>query len=88
MTLLYADPIFQEHQTGNHPESAQRLAWVVRHLQWTGLDACCKRPSWEPISPERLARIHSLEYATHVELLAAKQSRRAAGAIGNVFTVP
>jgi acetoin utilization deacetylase AcuC-like enzyme len=72
MTLLYYDPIFQEHQTGNHPEHPERLAWVVRHLQWVGLDACCRRPHWEPISDERLARVHSLAYAEAVKNLAAQ----------------
>ena len=67
MTLFYYDPIFQEHWTGNHPGHPQRLQEVVRHLQWTGLDAFCRRPEWKALSTERLARVHSLEYAQYVQ---------------------
>ncbi len=67
MTLFYYDPIFQEHWTGNHPEHPERLLRVIRHLKWTGLDACCRRPDWMPVSAERLARVHKAEYAERVE---------------------
>ena len=66
MTLFYYDPIFQEHWTGNHPEQPQRLLQVVRHLQWTGLDTCCRRPAWKAVSAERLGLVHSLEYVQRV----------------------
>jgi acetoin utilization deacetylase AcuC-like enzyme len=67
MTLFYYDPIFQEHWTGNHPEHPERLLRVVRHLQWTGMDACCRRPDWKPVSDRRLGRLHSPEYAQRIE---------------------
>ena len=67
MTLFYYDPIFQEHWTGNHPENPERLLRVVRHLQWTGVDACCRRPDWKPVSAQRLGRLHSPEYAGRVK---------------------
>ncbi len=66
MTLLYYDPLFQEHWTGNHPESPLRLASVVRHLQWTGMDACCRRPTWEAVSASRLDRVHRPRYSRGV----------------------
>jgi acetoin utilization deacetylase AcuC-like enzyme len=72
MTLLYYDPVLQEHQTANHPERPERLAQVVRHLQWTGLDSCCRRPAWKPISTERLARVHSLKYAETLKTFAER----------------
>ncbi len=62
MTLFYYDHLFQEHQTGNHPESPARLEAVTKHLQWVGLDAMCRRPTWEPISAERLALVHDADY--------------------------
>lgn len=71
MTLFYYDPVFQEHQTGNHPERPERLAQVVRHLQWTGLDVACQRPTWQPISQKRLGRIHPPEYVQQLKTLAA-----------------
>ena len=70
MTLLYYDPVFQEHQTGNHPERPERLARVMRHLQWAGLDACCQRPAWKPLASKQLARVHSLDYAERVKTFA------------------
>jgi acetoin utilization deacetylase AcuC-like enzyme len=71
MTLFYYDPVFQEHWTGNHPEHPERLLRVVRHLQWTGIDACCRRPNWEPVTAQRLARLHSPEYSHGVERFCA-----------------
>lgn len=68
MTLLYTDPIFLKHITGKHPERPERLVQVVRQLERTGLDKQCERPEWEPVSPERLARVHSPDYATSVEV--------------------
>ena len=67
MTLFYYDPIFQEHWTGNHPEHPERLLRVIRHLQWTGMDSCCQRPAWGPVTAERLGRVHRPEYARSVE---------------------
>lgn len=67
MTLLYYDPVFQEHKTGNHPEHPKRLELVTRHLQWVGLDALCRRPTWKPISSKRIALVHSLGYAERVK---------------------
>jgi acetoin utilization deacetylase AcuC-like enzyme len=72
MTLLYYDPRFLDHRTGNHPERPQRLIQVARHLERTGLDRRCGRPTWDPVSDERLARAHSAEYAA--QLLAFEQS--------------
>ncbi len=72
MTLLYCDPLFQAHDTGGHPESPQRLSRVASHLQSTGLDARCTRPLWQPLSSERLARVHSLPYTEELKAFAAK----------------
>ncbi len=72
MTLLYHDPRFLDHQTGDHPERPQRLIAVARHLERTGLSERCQRPTWEPVSDERLARSHAPEYAA--ELIAFERS--------------
>jgi len=66
MTLLYSDPRFLDHETGAHPERPQRLVQIVRHLERTGLDRRCARPTWEAVSDERLARVHDLSYAETV----------------------
>ena len=69
--LLYYDPIFLEHDTGQHPESAERILPAFRQLQSIGRTFQCGWPSWTPISLDRLARVHSLEYVQQVEAFAA-----------------
>ncbi len=66
MTLLYSSPRFLDHDTGRHPERAARLQHVTARLDASGLGRECGLPQWQPVSPERLARIHSLSYAEQV----------------------
>lgn len=68
MTLLYYNPIFLEHDTGGHPECAERLQQVVRHLKSVGLDRRCIRPSWKPVSAKRLAEVHASDYTSRVKI--------------------
>lgn len=70
MTLLYYDPIYLEHNTGSHPEKAERLSAIMRHLSANGLDARCQRPAFAPVSAERLERVHDPEYAAQVRRFA------------------
>ncbi len=66
MTLLYASPCFLEHDTGSHPERADRLRHVMRRLDQFGAADACRRIDWEAVSPQRLARVHSPKYANQV----------------------
>jgi acetoin utilization deacetylase AcuC-like enzyme len=66
MTLLYSDPVFLKHDTGKHPERAERLLQVTAHLKRVGLDVRCGQPPWEAISRDRLARVHGLDYVDEV----------------------
>ncbi len=70
MTLLYSDPLFLEHDTGRHPERADRLRAVTRQLERTGLDKRCQRPAWEAASPTTLAMVHDPAYIDRVRALA------------------
>ena len=70
MTLLYTDPRFLEHRTGNHPERPERLRQITRRLLETGLPARCREISCAPISPERLARVHAPDYVEEVRAFA------------------
>jgi acetoin utilization deacetylase AcuC-like enzyme len=70
MTLLYTDPIFLEHETGRHPERAERLRQVTRHLERVGLDRECDCRKAEPIGPEPLGWIHTPEYAARLKAFA------------------
>jgi acetoin utilization deacetylase AcuC-like enzyme len=58
MTLLYASPLFLEHDTGAHPERALRLAAISRHLEAEGLASKCRQPEWNPASREQIGRLH------------------------------
>jgi len=62
MTLFYYDPVFTEHQTGDHPERPGRVQTVVRHLRDTAIDSRCKQPSWESASLQRLCYVHTTNY--------------------------
>ena len=72
MTLLYYDPRFLDHDTGNHPERPSRLRQIAARLESTGLMAQCTRPNWEPASRARLERIHEPGHIENVEAMAAR----------------
>ncbi|TWU35857.1 Histone deacetylase-like amidohydrolase [Novipirellula artificiosorum] len=71
MTLFYSDPIFQEHETGDHPENAGRIMPVLRYMHFVSLDALCKRPAWDGATPEQLQLVHTPEHIAGVEQMAA-----------------
>lgn len=77
MTLLYTDPLFLDHDTGQHPERAERLRAVVAQLQRSGLDARCRRPAWSAAGDEALGRVHDAAYIAQV----AEFARRGGGRI-------
>lgn len=64
MALLYTDPIFLQHETGRHPESAERLRSVTAHLDAVKLPARFEAGKIVPATIEQLARVHS---AGHIE---------------------
>ena len=76
MTLLYYDPIFQEHETGNHPENGGRTRAAIQRLQQVGLDKQCIRPSWTPASTSRLGYVHACEYLEQIEQYAKQGGGR------------
>jgi acetoin utilization deacetylase AcuC-like enzyme len=59
MTLLYADLIFLEHDTGAHPENANRLRAIVDRLEKAGLLQACPRGGFEPLSEDAVAQLHA-----------------------------
>jgi len=72
MTLLYYDPRFLDHDTGNHPERPSRVRQIVARLESTGLMTQCTRPSWEPASRERLEWVHEPGHIDNVEAMAVE----------------
>jgi acetoin utilization deacetylase AcuC-like enzyme len=63
---LYTDPCFLDHETGAHPECAERLRRVNAHLREIGLATRCELRNVVPIAPEHLERVHEPEYAAQV----------------------
>lgn len=72
MTLLYSSPVFLDHETGQHPETPNRLRRITRYLSEQKLDEKCRRPEISAVSMERLARVHSLPYVAEIEEFAKK----------------
>src|SRR5438874_8207017 len=72
MTLLYSDPIFLQHDTGSHPETAERLRAIERRLTADGLLARVERGTFEPLTPEDLAAVHSPDVVDRAKHLAER----------------
>ena len=67
MALLYTDPIFLQHETGTHPESADRLRTVTAHLEAAKLPARFESGRIVPASIDQLARVHSPGHVERVQ---------------------
>src|SRR4051794_29679542 len=59
MTLLYSDPRLLKHETGCHPETADRLRSIRARLEKTGLDKKCTAGTYEPLTEEAVAKVHA-----------------------------
>jgi acetoin utilization deacetylase AcuC-like enzyme len=58
MTLLFRDPLFLQHDTGRHPENANRLRAILARLERAALLNRCAPGAYEPLSEEAVARVH------------------------------
>lgn len=75
MTLLYADPLFLKHDTGRHPERAERLRAVTSRLEATGLATRCTAGSYRPLSEEAVAQVHAPQLVQQVKQAALHGGR-------------
>jgi acetoin utilization deacetylase AcuC-like enzyme len=66
MTLLYTDPLFLEHDTGPHPETADRLRAITARLQKVHLIEQCQAGTYEPLAPEVVSRLHAPDQVERV----------------------
>lgn len=66
MTLLYTDESFLHHETGNHPENAERIRQLPQYLAEVGLLDRCRIPSWQPVSRAVLSRVHFPRYIDEI----------------------
>lgn len=64
--LLYCHPCFLNHETGNHPERADRIRAIPDRLASAGLAARCRQPEFKPVSRRRLAAVHSAAYIDEI----------------------
>jgi len=70
MTLLYSESCFLQHETGFHPERADRIRQIPARLAQAGLDVQCRRPTWERVTRHRLTAVHAPTYVDEVWSLA------------------
>ena len=59
MTVLYTDPLFLQHDTGRHPETANRLRAVSARLEKSDLPSRCRLGAYQPLTVKSVEAIHS-----------------------------
>ena len=64
--LVY-DPIYLEHDTGNHVENSQRLVAIMSHLEETGAKDKLTLLSPRPATVEELEAVHAPEYILQIK---------------------
>jgi acetoin utilization deacetylase AcuC-like enzyme len=69
--LVY-DPIYLEHDTGDHVENSQRLVAAMSYLKETGIKEKLTCLSPRPASLKELEMIHTTEYISYVKSKAEK----------------
>jgi len=63
---LYCPPCFLNHETGAHPERAERIRLIPDRLEKAGLMGRCRQVDFQPVSRQRLALVHSPTYIDEV----------------------
>ena len=69
--LVY-DPIYLEHDTGEHEENSRRLIATISYLEETGTKEKLTMLPPRPASTEELGMIHTAEYISYVKSKAEK----------------
>ena len=59
MALFYYNPLFLNHDTGQHPEHANRLRKVMERLQTSDFFPDLTQPDWSVASTEQLLQVHT-----------------------------
>ncbi|MEX1098172.1 MAG: histone deacetylase [Planctomycetales bacterium] len=72
MPLLYSDPRFLDHHTGNHPESPERLRYLYEYLAGRPVLGRFARKEWAPATPAQLALLHEKSYIEEIREFAAR----------------
>jgi len=66
------DPIYLQHDTGQHVENAKRLGAIISHLEQTQLKQQLTPIKARPASIEELSLVHHKEYISHIQEVAEK----------------
>jgi acetoin utilization deacetylase AcuC-like enzyme len=66
-TGFFYDPIFLQHQTGDHPENPGRLGAILKRMTEDGLLQSLEQRTARPASEEEVRLIHSPDYIRYVE---------------------
>src|SRR5229473_2478586 len=82
MTLLYTDPLFLKHDTGKHPESADRLRSISKRLEKAGLIQKCQAGSYQPLTEPAVSKVHAAK-----QIQAAKQVAEHGGGMLDADTI-
>jgi len=61
------DPVYLKHETGYHPENAQRLEAIMAHLEETGLIEHLTPIKPRPATTEELAYVHQASYISSIQ---------------------
>ncbi len=70
MTSLYSDPLFLQHETGKHPETAERLRSVIARLEKAGLIKKCTAGTFKPLTEETVLKLHDAKQVLGVKQVA------------------
>ena len=72
MPWIYYDDVFLTHDTGHHPECADRLRVIHEHLLKVGLWDANLRPTKRDATVEEIALVHTPEHIERVRALSAE----------------
>jgi acetoin utilization deacetylase AcuC-like enzyme len=72
MTLLFTDPLFLKHDTGRHPERADRLRSVSARLHRAGLVERCTPGNYTPLSEDVVKQVHAPDMVERVRQAAQR----------------
>jgi acetoin utilization deacetylase AcuC-like enzyme len=61
------DPVYLEHDTGAHPESAHRLETIISDLDWKGIRQQLKHIPARAATFEELNSVHEAAYISRIE---------------------
>jgi acetoin utilization deacetylase AcuC-like enzyme len=71
MTLVYCDDRFLDHDTGSHPERAERLRAIIEYMKAAGQWERCGQGRMRPATVDEVARVHERDYIESVRRFCA-----------------